>query len=57
MYLVSDLKANKMEGGPPHMLQNTSIPKITAGLMLFYLAILGNYTGNIIPRDLSKFIN
>ena len=38
-------------------LNNKSIPKVTAGLMLFYLALLGNYTGDIIPPDLAKLIS
>lgn len=39
------------------ILDNTVTPKINAGLFLFYLALLGNYTGNLIPPDLAKFIN
>lgn len=39
------------------LLHNKSIPKVTAGLLLFYLALLGNYTGDIVPPDLSKMIN
>jgi hypothetical protein len=38
-------------------LNNKSVPKISAGLLLFYLALLGNYTGDLIPPDLAKFIN
>jgi hypothetical protein len=36
---------------------NKNIPKINAGLFLFYIAILGNYTGNILPNSLIRFIN
>jgi len=40
-----------------NILNNKTFPKINAGLFLFYLALLGNYTGELIPPDLMKFIN
>ncbi len=39
------------------LLNNTTFSKVNAGIFLFYLALLGNYTGDLIPPDLSKFIN
>lgn len=36
---------------------SSNIPKINAGLFLFYVAILGNYTGNILPNSLIRFLN
>lgn len=33
-----------------------TIPKINAGLFLFYIAILGNYTGNILPNSLMRVL-
>ena len=38
-------------------LNNTNISQLNAGLFLFYLALLGNYTGDLLPPDLMKFIN
>ena len=36
---------------------SNNIPKINAGLFLFYVAILGNYTGNILPNSLMRVLN
>ena len=38
------------------LLNNDNFPKINAGLFLFYLAILGNYTGELLPNGLVTFI-
>ena len=40
-----------------NILDNPNFPSINAGLFLFYLAILGNYTGDLISPSLSKLIN
>ena len=36
---------------------STELTNINAGLFLFYVALLGNYTGELIPPSLQRFIN
>ena len=52
---MSDKHKEKEQTGG--FLNNSGITQINAGLFLFYLALLGNYTGDLIPPDLSKLIN